>query len=181
MLHGNRVTLRAVEREDQATFWAYDNDLELALLWSSDLGPVSMATLEARFDKSIAESEPNYWFAIEADDRVIGLCTLMDFDQTARTCTLGIAIGDRPYLSKGYGRDAVSTLVDYGFRYLNMHRIWLGVLSSNERAIRSYKACGFREEVRRRRHVWVDGDLRDEIMMGLLRSEWPGHSPQPAR
>jgi RimJ/RimL family protein N-acetyltransferase len=70
--------------------------------------------------------------------------------------------------------------LDLWLNDLNMHRIWLGVLGSNERPIRSYRACGFREEVRRCRHVWVDGNLQDEVMMGLLRAEWPGHSPQPA-
>ena len=74
----------------------------------------------------------------------------------------------------------MSTLVDYGFRHLNMHRIWLGVLASNKRAIRSYTACGFREEVHRRRHIWVDGVLQDEVMMGLLRAEWRGRT-QPSR
>ncbi len=171
--------LRAIEREDQAIFWAYDNDLELALLWGEPV-PISMAATEARFDEGISETEPAYWFAIEADDKVIGVCALMEFDQTARTCTLGIAIGERAYWGEGYGRDAVSTLVDYGFRHLNMHRIWLGVLASNKRAIRSYKSCGFREEVRRRRHIWVDGELRDEVMMGLLRAEWPGLGAQVA-
>jgi RimJ/RimL family protein N-acetyltransferase len=177
MLNGKKVTLRAMEREDQAIFWAYDNDLELAVLWSDNPTPVSMAATEARFEKAIAETEPSYWFVIEADGKMIGVCDLMDFDQVARTCTLGIAIGERDYWGRGYGRDAVSTLVDYGFRHLNMHRIWLGVLAKNERAIRSYKACGFREEVLRRRHVWVDGGWGDEVMMGLLRDEWPGPAP----
>jgi RimJ/RimL family protein N-acetyltransferase len=180
MLHGEKVTLRAMEGEDQAILWTYDNDLGIALLWGQP-APISMAATKARFDKSLEETEPHYWFAIETDSKVIGVCDLMDFDQTARTCTLGIAIGERAFWGRGYGRDAVSTLVDYGFRHLNLHRIWLGVLASNERAIRSYRACGFREEVRRRRHIWVDGDLQDEVMMGLLRVEWPGHTPRSSQ
>jgi RimJ/RimL family protein N-acetyltransferase len=169
-----------MEREDQAVLWAYDNDIEISVLWSDRPVPISLAATQAHFDKKIAEIEPTYGFAIEADGNFIGVCDLWHFDQTARTCTLGIAIGDKGYWGKGFGRDAVSTLVDYGFRHLNMHRIWLGVLASNERAIRSYRACGFREEVRRRRHVWVDGYLQDEVMMGVLRAEWPGHTLQPA-
>jgi RimJ/RimL family protein N-acetyltransferase len=176
MLHGDKATLRAMEREDQVVFLAHYNDLELELLASSGdpPTPLSRAAIEARFDKKTAETRPDYWFTIEADGEVIGDCALMRLDETARTCALGIVIGERAFWGKGYGRDAVSTIVDYGFRHLNMHRIWLGVLASNERAIRSYKACGFREEARFRRHIWVDGALRDEVRMGLLRAEWPG-------
>jgi RimJ/RimL family protein N-acetyltransferase len=168
-----------MEREDQAIFWAHYNDLDLELLASSGdpPTPVSVAAMEARFDKKIPEPEPDYWFTMEAEGKVIGDCALMKFDQVSRTCTLAIVIGERAYWGKGYGRDAVATLVDYGFRHLNLHRIWLAVLGSNERAIRSYKACGFREEVRLRRHIWVDGALRDEVMMGLLRLEWSGSRP----
>jgi RimJ/RimL family protein N-acetyltransferase len=79
MLHGKKVTLRAMERDDQAIFWAYDNDLELAILWSDNPTPVSMAATEARFEKAIAETEPSYWFVIEADGKMIGVCDLMDF------------------------------------------------------------------------------------------------------
>jgi RimJ/RimL family protein N-acetyltransferase len=174
MLHGDKVTLRAIERADQAIFWAYNNDLELELLFSDDPpSPVSMARMEAFFDKRTAEAGPNHWFTIEANGKVIGACGLMGFDATARVCVLGIRIGDRTYWGRGYGRDAVRTIADYGFRHLNMHRIWLTVLVSNQRAIRSYRACGFQVEARLRRHIWVDGSLQDEVLMGLLRADWP--------
>jgi RimJ/RimL family protein N-acetyltransferase len=181
MLHGEKVTLRAQEREDLPIFWAHYNDLDLELLASSGYPPtpVSMAAMVTRFNEKVAETEPNYWFTLEAEGKVIGDCALMEIDKTARTCTLGIVIGEREYWGKGYGRDAVAVIIDYGFRQLNMHRIWLDVLASNLRAIRSYKACGFREEVRLRRHIWVDGALRDAVMMGLLRAEWLDQRPLP--
>ncbi|MEA2507006.1 MAG: hypothetical protein QOH48_1624 [Actinomycetota bacterium] len=170
---GKKVKLRAIEREDQLTFWRYNNDLEIELLSSNrPPAPVSRRETEGFFDKGIARSSPNHWFAMEADDRIIGACGLMHLDRLARTCELGIRIGERDYWGRGYGRDAVSTLVDYGFRHLNMHRIWLTTLDLNERAIRAYAASGFQEEARLRRHIWADGTLRDEVVMGLLRSDW---------
>ena len=173
MLTGDKVKLRAIEREDQNVFWAYSNDLELEILTSDQPPtPISRAGMMAFFDKRIEESQPHHWFSIVADGQLIGACGLSNFETTARTCTLGIRIGDRAYWGRGYGRDAISTIIDYGFTHLNMHRIWLTVLPSNERAIRSYRACGFREEALLRSHIWVDGGPQDEVIMGLLRSEW---------
>jgi RimJ/RimL family protein N-acetyltransferase len=177
MLRGNKVTLRAIERDDQRIFWVYNNDLEIELLSSSDPPmPLSLAASLAFFDRRLDEPKPNHWFAIEAGAEVIGACGLKDFDATARTCGLGIRIGERIYWGKGYGRDAVATLLDYGFRHLSMHKVWLTVLDSNERAIRSYKACGFEQEALLRRHIWMDGSTRDELVMGVLASEW--HDPR---
>ncbi|MDQ3643109.1 MAG: GNAT family N-acetyltransferase, partial [Actinomycetota bacterium] len=50
----------------------------------------------------------------------------------------------------------------------------LGTFDDNERAIRSYRACGFVEEGRLREHSWVDGRYKDLVHMGIMRSEWAG-------
>ena len=47
------------------------------------------------------------WFAIEVQGgRFVGQCLLHHINQTARTCELGISIGDRDYMNQKYGRDA---------------------------------------------------------------------------
>ena len=63
-------------------------------------------------------------------------------------------------------------LLDYAFRIRNFRRVWLEVHAANERAIRSYKACGFVEEGRMRGHVWLAGRYVDKVIMGVMREEW---------
>ena len=81
------------------------------------------------------------------------------------------SIGDKDYWGRGYGREAVSLLLDYAFRVRNLRRVWLEVHAANERAIRAYKACGFVEEGRMREHVWLAGRYVDNVIMGVLREE----------
>jgi RimJ/RimL family protein N-acetyltransferase len=109
---------------------------------------------------------------IEVDDHVIGHCALFHLDAVAQTAEMGITIGDKGYWGKGYGRDAIALLLGYGFRLLNLQRIWLKVHAGNERAIRAYRACGFVQEGRFRRHVWSNGSYDDVLLMGVLREEW---------
>lgn len=149
-----------------------DNDVDLALL-SDDRPPlpVSMERLEMEFERQM--KEPNVaWFAIEADGKFIGRCGLHDFDATHHTCTLGITIGDREYQGRGYGREAIGLLLDYAFRLRNVQKVWLTTGGNNERAIRCYRACGFVEEGRLRRHEWSGGEYLDLVYMGILREEW---------
>ncbi len=136
--------------------------------------PVTLARLQAQFDEELhGKSEHNrVSFAIEADNKCIGGITLFNFDQIARTCELGVGIGDRAYWGRGYGRDAIRTLLDYAFRLRNIHKVYLAIYSNNERAIRCYRACGFVEEGRQRKQAWVNGEYVDVILMGLLREEW---------
>ena len=48
----------------------------------------------------------------------------------------------------------------------------LRVIANNERGIRAYRACGFIEEGRQREHVYSDGAYHDQVVMGILRTEW---------
>jgi RimJ/RimL family protein N-acetyltransferase len=174
MLHGKKVTLRGLKREDLPRQCEFNNDVEFELLsggrpWE----PQALQRLEAQFDEALDKGDrdgPN--FAIEANGLFIGNCGLFHFDHDARTCELGIGIGDKAYWGQGYGRDAVQVLLDYGFRLRNLHRIWLTVNGNNPRAMGAYRACGFIEEGRLRRHVWSNGEYIDLVYMGVLKDEW---------
>jgi RimJ/RimL family protein N-acetyltransferase len=174
MLRGEKVILRALEREDLPRLWAFHNDVEFELVIGGDpWEPQSLARLQARFEAQSSEGEHDGMnFAIEADGKCIGSCGLFHIDQTAHTGELGIGIGDKEYWGRGYGREALRLLLDYAFRLRNFHRVWLRVNAANERAMRAYRACGFVEEGRLRQHTWGDGQYVDEVHMGILRGEW---------
>ena len=174
MLHGEKVRLRAIEREDILTWWTFNNDLEVELAGGGDPPyPQSIARLQAEFETDASRGgRDGPRFAIEADGRMIGQCALYNMEPVARTALIGIAIGDKNYWGQGYGRDAIRVLVAYGFRMLNLHRIWLDVQGRNARAQRAYRACGFVEEGRLRSHVWNNGQHDDLIYLGLLRTDW---------
>ena len=171
MLRGSRVILRAVTPEDIETQHQFENDVELYLLDGSVPQPRSSQQVQADFESMIKGGDAIV-FAIEADGEYIGNCELAEFNSTNQTCKLGISIGNRNYWGRGYGRDAVKLLLDYGFRYRNVRKVGLGVAANNERAIRCYRGCGFVEEGQLRQEIWINGEYIDRILMGILRSEW---------
>jgi len=174
MIKGDKVLLRALERDDLPLLRAFNNDLEVELAGGGDPPmPQSMARVEADFEQQAGHGgRDGMSFAIEADDKFIGICALFNVDSVAGTCELGIGIGNKSYWGKGYGREALALLVDYGFRYHNLHKIWLRVHAVNERAQKAYQAVGFVEEGRLRAHVYSNGGYDDLVMMGILREEW---------
>ena len=178
MLKGEKVVLRAVQRDDLKRLWEFNNDVAVELAGGGDPPmPQSLARLEAEFDKMAQQGgRDGAHFAIEADGKFIGQCGLRQgegaVDTTAQVYELGITIGDNDYWGKGYGRNAVRLLLDYAFRLRNAHKVWLRVNSVNERGIRAYHACGFIEEGRLRQQVWGDGRYIDLVYMGVLREEW---------
>ena len=174
MLRGQRVTLRALMREDLPLLWAFNNDLTVELAGGGDPPmPQSLARLEAEFDQSVAKGgRDDASFAIEANGKFIGQCALFNVNETARICELGITIGDQAYWGQGYGSESIGLLLQYAFHYRNYRKVWLQVHSANERAIRAYGACGFVEEGRLRSHVWSNGAYDDLLQMGIFQHEW---------
>jgi RimJ/RimL family protein N-acetyltransferase len=168
VLKGDLVTLRPIEADDYERLAAFINDVEVELLaGNGPPRPRSRAAVAKFWDA--ATERGDLVFGIEADGRLIGSCSLGSLDAVSQTAELGIGIGERDYWSRGYGREAVRLLVDYGFRLRNLRKIWLSVLDDNPRAIRAYEAVGFVEEGRQRAHVWRNGEYVDVLFMGLIR------------
>src|SRR6266545_882963 len=126
MLRGDLVTLRAVEPGDHARLAGYANDLEIALLGGTGVpAPRPVASVGAEHGSVAGDDDGSVTFAINVAGDVIGQCGLYSHDPVAQTAALRIMIGDRTYWGRGYGRDAVRVLVEYGFRIRNLHKIWL--------------------------------------------------------
>jgi RimJ/RimL family protein N-acetyltransferase len=119
------------------------------------------------------ERANDYVFAIEADDGIyIGNIGLHNVERENRRATLGIVIGDKAYWGKGYGTDAIETMLGWAFGWLNLHRVTLTVYADNERAMRCYQSCGFRHEGTMRQARYSEGQYLDEHVMGILREEF---------
>ncbi len=179
MLKGKSIILRGITRNDLERLCEFNNDLEVELAGGGDPPyPQSLERLQAEFDADAAKGGRNgMQFAIEADGKFIGQCALFRLDEVAQTCELGIAIGDKSYWGRGYGSDAIRTLLEYAFRLRNIRKVSLTVNGTNTRAIHAYQKCGFQEEGRLREHVWSNGAYVDLVQMGILRREWSAANP----
>jgi len=110
---------------------------------------------------------------------LIGTIGLHETNWKDRTTNLGISIGEKKYLGKCCGTEAVSLIIGYSFETLNLHKVCLSVLGHNERAMRCYKRCGFKMEGCRKKQIFKNGHYVDEILMAVFngqktkgRSKW---------
>jgi len=173
VIEGRLVRLRAVEFSDAANAHRWINDREVKRYLMARY-PYSLASEE---EWAANAAKPNDYgevrFAIETKDGVhIGLCGLHRGRPEERTADLGIMIGDRDYHERGYGTDAVLTVLGFGFEQMNLHRVSLGVFEFNERARAVYRKAGFTDEGRERDAYFQDGRYWDILRMSILEHEW---------
>ena len=164
-----------IDDAEQFTEWVNNIDLTVNL----SIAPC-IFTIEQ--EKQILENlcKEGYNFSIIKlkNDELIGICGLLNVDKINRTAEAGIFTGNKKYWSKGYGAEAMKLLLDYSFNLLNMNSIFLRVHSFNERAIRCYQKCGFKEIGIRREAYILGGETYNQVYMDILAKEFKGNIPK---
>lgn len=165
-LIGKKCYLSPIDPEDSEIFTRWLNDQEV-----TDNLTLASLSVSLKKEREILErlaAEHNYSIIDAATDSIIGNCGFMDLDYLNRTAEIGIFIGEKSYWNKGYGSEAISLLIDYGFNKLDLHNIMLKVYAFNERAVRCYEKIGFRRIGRRRESVRRNRSVHHTLYMDIL-------------
>ena len=173
-LMGERVVLREFRQEDISGIRSWVNDADtVRYMGGAFTRPQTWEESESYLSNILSGGAGgvNLVIADREKKRYLGQCGLMKVDQTARNAELAIVMAPDS-AGRGYGREALRLLLDYAFRQMNLNRVYLRVYAENERAVRCYLACGFREEGRQREQVYFDGHYGDVLEMGILRREF---------
>lgn len=102
----------------------------------------------------------------------IGNVNLTGIHPINRTAEFSIMIGEKDYWSKGAGTKATQLILRHGFEDLNLNRIYLYVLTGNERARKMYYSLGFTSEGCLRQATYKNGDYKDLEIMALLKKDY---------
>lgn len=168
-IKGERLYLSPVSVDDAEIYTKWMNDEDV----SEKLGNYyKVRTLN--FEKKWLENEDGYSFAIvlKEDNRLIGNICLLDVNHINQTASLGIFIGEKEDRNKGYGKESIKLLLNYGFNTLNLNNIMLEVFSFNKYAIRTYEKIGFKKIGIRRDSIYRKGKRYDEVFMDILKDDF---------
>lgn len=173
MLKGKLVNLRAIEREDLDEIMKWVNDQEVTKYLTAFLYPISRVEEEKFLERAMSRNDTEKNLVIETKEGVyIGQISLHKIDWKNSNAELGIIIGNKEYWGKGYGTEAIKILLHHAFNQMNLYKIYLRVFEFNQRGIRCYEKCGFKEEGRLRQNYFYNGKYYDVILMGILKDEF---------
>ena len=170
---GKLIYLSPINLDDCNKYAEWMNDLQVTKYLANSSQQISMATEKKWLDDAVA-SKNGYIFSIinKEANNLMGSVGLHKIDHLHQTAAIGVFVGDKNYWNRGIGTEAVNLALDYAFNVLNLHNIWLEVISYNNRAVHAYKKIGFSEIGRRRQCYQIAGERYDVIYMDLLASEF---------
>jgi len=173
-LIGEKVYLRPLELEDlNDRYLSWLNDPVVSRYLESGIFPSTREDLERFFRQTTASRDQVILAIVKKEiDQHIGNVKLGPINWIHRKATFGILVGDRQFWNTGVGTEATRLTIEYAFSRLNLRRIDLGVYAEHEAAVHSYERVGFRVEGRFREDLFHEGQYKDRLWMGLLKSEY---------
>ncbi|WP_440771872.1 GNAT family N-acetyltransferase [Natronorubrum sp. DTA28] len=168
-LSGDRIDLRPIEEDDLEFLQREINDPRI---WRA-IGrsrPVN-GPQEREFFENVVCDDDTVNLLIVADSSPVGTIGLNAIEWETRQAEIGYWIAPEHH-GQGYGTDAATRLVAYGFDQLGLHKITARVFEFNEPSRRLLESVGFTREGVHRDDVFVDGAFQDTYWYGLLEDEW---------
>ena len=112
---------------------------------------------------------------IGATGQLIGSCGIRMRCAAAHEGDLGYEL-DPAFWGQGYATEAARTMVQFGFDYLGLHRIWSWCIAENVASARVLEKLGMRQEGRLRESEHFKGRWWDTLLYGILEHEFAGGS-----
>lgn len=169
------IYLRRLEKEDLPRLFFYRNDPRI-YKWCRQNDVLHRSRHEAWFDWQAQDKNVSmYVIAHEEDGEVsisspIGVCGLTDIDRVNRRAefSLYIATDSQRY---GYGKKALSLLLDKAFNVENLNVVWGETFAGNP-AAKLFEELGFIKEGTRRQFYFRKGGYIDAHLYSITRLEW---------
>jgi RimJ/RimL family protein N-acetyltransferase len=171
-LVGRRIFLRPFSEDDLRYVQKWSDDSEIRRL-TGEIAPMSRQEAE-EFYKHLRADKDRVWFAVvlKRGNRVIGEVGLLRMFRPWRCTDMSIIIGEKNMWGKGYGTEAGRLLLKYAFERLKFHRVSIGVVGFNDRAIRFWKSLGFKKEGVQKDGYYCDNEFSDFVMMSILEDQF---------
>jgi diamine N-acetyltransferase len=171
-LGNKRLLLRSLCKNDLSQIIDNFSNREIQLL-TGEVYPSTEMEIE-EFYKKCQKTDDRIWLIIvdKESNKIIGETGYLRIFSPWRTADYSLIIWDKNYWHKGYGTEVAELMLEYGFNYLNLHRIAIGVLENNQNAIKFWKSIGFKEEGRQIDGYFGEGKYSDFIMMCILENDY---------
>lgn len=150
------MKLRKITEDDTDNIIKWRNS-EDVLKYFLDKRPLTAERHNEWYQNMILTGKVHQFIIVLDDEREIGSVYLKNIDTVNSNAEFGIFIGEKCEKGKGYGTMATRLICDYAFRTLHLHKVYLRLLSDNQRAEKCYEKAGFVREGVFVDNIW-DGD-----------------------
>lgn len=130
--------------------------------------------MQRKWILSRPDTEINYIIHRRDTQEAIGMIAILDLNWNDMVGSVGRLLLDEKYVRKGtpYGLEALLLTYQYVFEELNFRKITGVVIARNEKVVELQKYLGMEEEGYLSRHVLLNDQEEDEVILSLFKENF---------
>jgi RimJ/RimL family protein N-acetyltransferase len=171
----DRLILRDFVPEDWRALYTYQNDPRYLEYyeWEHRSEQDIKAFLQQFLDQQAESPRTRFQLAIvlPTGNKLIGNVGIRKPSARAIYAELGYELDPREW-NNGYGTEAATAMLRFGFEELRLHRVLARVIPNNHNSVRLLEKLGMRQEGRLREHEYFKGRYWDTLIYSMLEEEW---------
>lgn len=169
-LSGSKVSLVPFENchiSDNYVSWLNDKEMSTIILSAETTTNLEDCRIYA---EDLIASNENHFFAIitKTTQEHIGNFRLGPLDSQNNRIQLGMMIGNKSFWGKGIGSEVVELGLEFAFKMLKVHKVFLYVREDNFGAIRIYEKNNFFHEGVLREQIKKNNRYYDLLLMSAI-------------
>jgi len=170
-----RLLLREFIEDDWPAVLAYQSDQRYLRFyqWTLRTEEDVRAFIQTFIDQHQEQPRTKFQLAIclPHDGLLIGNCGIRMQRADATEAETGYELAPEHW-GQGYATEAARAIVEFGFKELNLHRIWAHCVAENIASAHVLEKLGMQLEGRLRENEWLKGRWSDRLLFGILAREW---------
>lgn len=172
-IYGEHIVLRAISEGDAPLLLKMINDPDTERMLGGSSFPISLSAQQNWIQRQSGSNEILRCIIAERTREEVGLGTviLSDIDQKNGSAQVHIKLGIDNCRGKGYGTDALNTIVRYAFAEMRLHCIYADVLEYNIASQKLFEKCGFHKDGLLRGRIYKGGKYIDVIPYSYLKED----------
>ncbi len=171
MLENTEIRLRTVE----------PIDLDILLEWENDISNWKVSDTKVPFSKKLMMDYINsaqdifltqqirFMIIHKSSTQYIGCVDLFDYDVFHQRAGVGILI-DNKFRKRGFAKQALTLLLEYGGEVLNLHQVYCTIHASNTESVNLFKNVGFIQTGTKKDWYNYKGVWEDELFFQKILS-----------
>jgi [ribosomal protein S5]-alanine N-acetyltransferase len=173
ILYTKRLTLRRVTKEDAKEIFLLRSDT--TVMQYLDRPPAADINDAFQFiqrvEDNLANNDGINWcIALQGDDTLIGSIGFHRIEKEHYRAEIGYMLTS-PFHRQGIMQEAITAVLHYGFKIMNLHSIEANVNPLNEPSIKLLEKNGFVREAYFKENYYYNGRFIDSAIYSLLAAQ----------
>lgn len=163
------MKLRPLKNEDANGIMEWMKDSSINCYYRFDPNSITYDSILDFIKRSKTDRNKHYAIVDELDE-YMGTISLKHIDSDNKNAEYAIALRNKA-IGTGIANFATKEILHIAFKDLNLNKVYLNVLSDNERAIRFYQKIGFEFEGEFKEHLLIKGRYHDIKWYGIRKNQ----------